>query len=366
MQTGGTSIWDQILSLLFLVIFTIYFFTDIPQRLQFYRYSRAAATRLAMLESLVNESVAKVQNYLSRLGVENAYAIVKRFLENYFVIEPVDKEPIDIIRRLDHVIRTSEEKAKKDLENILPGLGRDARNNVAVALAISSALYSVYKTLRHYYIVGRKYENWILLMQLAVILPQIVKELSAYVKAIDDIVRGVPIGDSVGPLVAYKLARLAQRVEVVEDTVVSIVEFEGRKIYVIKARGPGATVGKPGKALAKIAEELGCNIARIITVDAALKLEGESSGEVFEGSGAAIGDIGPEKIEIERIAVKCRAPLDAVIIKMSSQEAIRGITKELAEAVEKAYQRVVEIIRSRTRVGDTVVVIGVGNTVGVY
>ncbi len=365
-QLSTSSPLDQIISLIFMILLSLYFLTDIPQRLQFYRYSRAVAVRLAMLESLVNESLNKVKSYVAKLGVEDADTVIKNVVDNYFVIQPVDKEPTDIIRRLGHLIESNEFKFKTDLSRMLPKITRDTLNNIAVSLSIASALYIVYKTLRHYYLLGKKYENWILMMQLSIVLPQIIKQLTPYVRAIDGIARGIPIGDSVGPLVAYKLVGLSPRIEIVEDTVVSRVEIEGRNVYVIKARGPGATVGRPGKAVAKLVEDLGCNIARIITVDAAAKLEGEPTGEVAEGTGAAIGDPGPEKIEIERAAVKCGVPLDAVIVKMSDEEAIKPMSKEIAEAAEKAYQRVLEIIRSKTRPGDNVIVVGVGNSVGVY
>jgi len=359
-------VWDQIISLIFLVMFTLYFMTDLPQRVQIYRYSRLAASKLAMLESMVRESVSKIAGYLSKLGVENPQEIVSRFLDAYFVIQPVDIEPTDIIKRLGHLIESNERKFKNDVAKLLPNVGTHARNNVAASLAIASALNTVYKTLRHYYIVGRKYDNWLLLMQLSMILPQYLRELSPYVKAIDAFVKGIPIGDSVGPLVAFKLAGLSDRIEIVEDTVVSRVEIEGRTVYVVKAKGPGATVGRPGKAVAKLVEDLRCNVARIITVDAALKLEGEATGEVVEGTGAAIGDPGPEKIEIERAAVRCGVPLDAVIVKMSSEEAIKPMCREIAEAADRAYNLVLEIIRNRTKPGDNVIVVGVGNSVGVY
>ncbi len=366
LQAGGNSLINQIISILFFVLFTIYFLTDIPQRLQFYRYSRSAASRLAMLEALVNESIAKVRSYLSKLGIEKPHEFISEFLDNYFTIDPVDVEPTDIIRRMAHIIDTAEHKFKQDVAAKLPNMSRHTINNIAVSLSIVSALHSTYKVLRHYYLLGRKYENWVLLMQLALVLPQIVKELSPYAKAIDAITKGIPIGDSVGPLVAYKLIGLSKREVIEEDTVVSEVNIDGRRVFVIKAMGPGATVGKPGRALAKLVERLQCRVDRIITVDAALKLEGEETGEIAEGAGAAIGDKGPEKIEIERVAVKCGAPLDAVIIKMSAEEAIKPLTKKLVEACEKAYQKVLEIIRSRTKPGDTVIVIGVGNSVGVY
>ncbi len=364
MQSGGD--WNTILSALLWLVFMLYLLTDLPQKTQFMRYERGVAARLGVVEGLVKESISKVKSYLMKLGANNVDTLVGNTLENYFAIEPVSIEPIDIIKRLDHIITVNEDKFKSDLQKSMPNIGRHMLNNIAVSLAVTSALYTIYKILRHYYLIGKKYENWVLLMQLYLMLPQIVKELIPYAKAVETFAKGIPIGDSVGPMVAYRLAGLAPRIDVEEDTVYSVIEVEGRKVYVIKAKGPGATVGKPGKAVARVAEMLNYKVARIITIDAALKLEGEPTGLVAEGSGAAIGDVGPEKIEIERVAVKCGAPLDAVIVKMNNEEAIKPMSKEVAEGAEKAFQVVLEIIRNRTKPGDNVIVVGIGNTVGVY
>jgi hypothetical protein len=364
MQVGGD--WNTILSALLWLVFMLYLLTDLPQKTQFMRYERGVAARLGVVEGLVKESISKVKSYLMKLGANNVDTLVGNTLENYFAIEPVSIEPIDIIKRLDHIITVNEDKFKSDLQKSMPNIGRHMLNNIAVSLAVTSALYTIYKILRHYYLIGKKYENWVLLMQLYLMLPQIVKELIPYAKAVETFAKGIPIGDSVGPMVAYKLAGLSPRIDIEENTVYSVIEVEGRKVYVIKAKGPGATVGKPGKAVARVAEMLNYKVARIITIDAALKLEGEPTGLVAEGSGAAIGDVGPEKIEIERVAVKCGTPLDAVIVKMSNEEAIKPMSKEVAEGAEKAFQVVLEIIRNRTKPGDNVIVVGIGNTVGVY
>jgi hypothetical protein len=364
MQVGGD--WNTILSALLWLVFMLYLLTDLPQKTQFMRYERGVVARLGVVEGLVKESISKVKSYLMKLGANNVDTLVGNTLENYFAIEPVSIEPIDIIKRLDHIITVNEDKFKSDLQKSMPNIGRHMLNNIAVSLAVTSALYTIYKILRHYYLIGKKYENWVLLMQLYLMLPQIVKELIPYAKAVETFAKGIPIGDSVGPMVAYKLAGLSPRIDIEEDTVYSVIEVEGRKVYVIKAKGPGATVGKPGKAVARVAEMLNYKVARIITIDAALKLEGEPTGLVAEGSGAAIGDVGPEKIEIERVAVKCGTPLDAVIVKMSNEEAIKPMSKEVAEGAEKAFQVVLEIIRNRTKPGDNVIVVGIGNTVGVY
>lgn len=363
---GGGIDLNTILSILFWAVFILYFLTDLPQKTQFMRYERGVAARLMLVETIVRESINKVKSYLGKLGIKESDNVINNVLDNYFVIEPVSIEPTDIIKRLDHMIVNNEDKFKKDLERFMPGLSRHTLNNIAVSLAIASALFTIFKVLRHYYLLGKKYENWVLLMQLYLLLPQLVKELIPYTKAIDGVFKGIPIGDSVGPMVTFKLAGLSPRIDIEEDTVYSLVNIEGRNVYIVKAKGPGATVGRPGKGVAKIAEMLSYKVARIITIDAALKLEGEQTGTIAEGSGAAIGDPGPEKIEIERVAVKCGAPLDAVIIKMGVDEAIKPMSKEIADSIDKAYQRILDIIKTRTKPGDNLIVAGIGNSVGVY
>jgi len=50
---------------------------------------------------------------------------------------------------------------------------------------------------------------------------------------------------------------------------------------------------------------------------------------------------------------------------MGMDEAILAMNQHIYKGVENAVERVKQIIRSESHEGDTVVVIGVGNTVGV-
>ena len=50
-------------------------------------------------------------------------------------------------------------------------------------------------------------------------------------------------------------------------------------------------------------------------MDAALKLEGEELGRVSEGTGAAIGDPGPEKYAMEEAATERGIGIEAIVIK---------------------------------------------------
>ena len=85
----------------------------------------------------------------------------------------------------------------------------------------------------------------------------------------------------------------------------------------------------------------------------------------IEGVGAAIGGPPVEKYKIEQIATKLRIPLDAIVIKESFTEAITPLHQRLAQGARIAAERVRKAIRERTKRGDTVIVAGIGNTIGI-
>ncbi len=361
----GSNDWASTILVLLILGSFLLNFTDIPQKMQLWRYSSYIRKKIIQLTEIEDESKRKVIKYLSRLNVENPRRVLEGFIDNFFMISPVDIEPTDIIRRMRHLIRIRDDSIRKYVEENLPNATLVQRQNAEVLLEISSVLTLINKIVKHYFQLGLKYNNWILMMQLALELQQVVRLAKAYDDAMDSFMKGTPIGDGAGPLVAYYLKGDAEPVEISRETVYYLTEIEGRKVYVIKAKGPGSTVGWPGEAVEKIINNLGSSVSRIITVDAALKLESEKTGEVAYGVGAAIGDPGPEKIAIERAATKYGIPLDAVVIKMSNEEAINTMTKQVFEGVRKAIEIVKKIIKEKVPKDGIAVVVGIGNTVGI-
>jgi hypothetical protein len=63
--------------------------------------------------------------------------------------------------------------------------------------------------------------------------------------------------------------------------------------------------------------------------------------------------------------VKHKIPLDAIIIKESFTEAIKPLHQKLAKGAKLAAERVKQAILDRTKPGDTVIVAGIGNTIGI-
>jgi hypothetical protein len=362
----ATSDWATIAWIIISLFWILLLFTDILDRSRIIRYDRFVRVKLMYIEKLIKEAREDSERFLKELGVKDPKNVIDGFIGNNFVIEPVSIEPVDIIKRMSHLLRTRDSKIKAYVNSIMPdNIDNVKKNNFMVLLEINWILDFYYRYIRHLYLYSRKYKLWLYLIQLSMVLPVVIKELEAVRKAVEPFSKGVPVGDSAGPMVVSLLAPTSERILIEEETVYSKIDFEGRNLYLIKAEGPGGTVGRPGEALAKLVEELQGKVARIITVDAALKLEGERSGSVAEGVGAAIGDPGPEKIAMERVAAKYNIPLDAVIIKMSSREAITEMTKEIYEGVLKAAEKVKEIIRTKVSPGSNVIVVGVGNTIGV-
>ncbi|MEM2020648.1 MAG: DUF1512 domain-containing protein [Zestosphaera sp.] len=362
----GLQDWTSMLIAILILSSFVLNFTDVPQRIQFARYSSVVRRKLVELIEFEEEGRRKSVKFLKDMNFPNPKSLIDDYVDNFFVITPVEKEPTDIIKRLKHLIRMRDEAVKRYVIEKVSDVPDVSRQRIEVLLEINSMLTYINKVVKHYYNLGVKFNDWIMMMQLALQINQIARLAKAYKDAIDSFGLGAPVGDGAGALAARMLVDSSSNpVELAPETVLYETVLEGRRLYVIKAKGPGPTVGWPGEALEKFMEGHECRVSRIVTVDAALKLESEKSGEVAYGVGAAIGDIGPEKIAMERIASKCSVPLDAVVVKMSNEEAINTMTKQVYEGVVKAVEVVKRIVLSKTKEGDAVVVVGVGNTLGI-
>jgi len=100
-------------------------------------------------------------------------------------------------------------------------------------------------------------------------------------------------------------------------------------------------------------------------IDAALKLEGEDTGSTAQGFGAAIGGIGTDRFKIEAIATKHDIPIFAIVVRQSVKDAITLMKKEISDQTENVRNQVYEMITDNSNPNQTVLVIGVGNTLGV-
>jgi len=282
-----------------------------------------------------------------------------------FFIEPVNMDPSGVVRKFDHLLDVRESKFKADVARIAPEANPSQVNNLENLVEAAWALNFMFKVVRHLYLLGKKTFSIFVIFQLQAFLPLIMMEADAYQGATKAFAQGHPIGDGAGALVASRLMRGHETRKVEKDMVAAETTLEGRKVIALKAEGPGGNVGKPGDAIRKILEENNGKASMIIMVDAALKLEGEKTGEISEGIGAAIGGIGTERFKIEEEATKFGIPVYAIVIKQSIQEAVTTMKKEIAEAAEPVIETMKRLIVERTKEGELVIIAGIGNTAGI-
>jgi len=357
-------IFSQILSLIIYAFIFISIFYG--QRIQLYVMLREVEGSLYKLKYIRDEGRRIAIETIKEIGKPQTdpSARVDRFLE-YFTIAPQSLDPAGIVWKLEHILDVRDARFKDEVRLLAPAADETQANNLENTLEAAMALNYIYKVIRHYYLLGKKTLSLYIIMQIQMILPLVMREAEAYASALKAFAYGQPIGDGVGALVAAKLMHGHPIRKVAKDCVVAEVPFEGRTAYVIKAEGPGGNVGKPGDAIKAIIEENEGKIANIIMIDAALKLEGEDVGEVAEGVGAAIGGPGVDQFKIEETILKYRIPINAVIIKEDIGDAVSPMRKEIFEAAEKAIERIRQLILERTKEGDKVIIVGVGNTIGI-
>ena len=318
------------------------------------------------LENMSKDAKTLTLRMLREIGKpkDDPTARLNSLLEQ-FLISPVDMDPAGVVRKFDHLLDVRETKFKSDVARIAPEATPTQVNNLQNLVEAAWALNFMYKIVRHLYLLGKKTFSIFVIFQLQAFLPLIMQEAEAYQGATKAFAEGQPIGDGAGALVAAKLMRDREKKKVEKDMVAAETVLEGRRVIALKAEGPGGNVGKPGDAIRQILEENNGKASMIIMVDAALKLEGEKTGEISEGIGAAIGGIGTERYKIEEEATKFGIPVYAIVIKQSILEAVTAMKKEIAEAVEPVLERIKQLILERTKEGELVIVAGIGNTAGI-
>jgi hypothetical protein len=297
---------------------------------------------------------------------------INDFLE-FFTIEPVDKDPAGVLKRLEHIIDVRDTRFEMQVRQIVGDVKAAEVQNLENLLEATMAVYYIFKIVRHFLLLAKKSKSYIYIIQLQMQMSEIMRIASAYFEALRAFSEGKPIGDATGPFVVTAFAKdselsgktVKKLLDYTKDTMVYEFEFEKRHLYLIRAQGPGGTVGKPGEAIKKVVEENKGLISRIITIDAALRLEGEKTGEVAEGVGAAIGGFGVEKFKMEDAGQTYNIPLDAIIVKQTIEEAVTTLRKEISESIDKVVTRIKTAIKDRTKPGDKVIIAGIGNTIGV-
>jgi hypothetical protein len=317
------------------------------------------------IEAMVKESKKKLVKVCVEMGSpdKNPAPTVDNFME-FFVAPPVSLDPAGIMNKFETILDLSEEKFQHMTRTIAPKADDEWRSNITMTLKATLGINGIAKMVRHNLELSRKTGNLQILIMLQMSLPMIMRLVKAQYEGATAFSDGKPVGDGLGPLVTGILMNdiSEEDLEYNDELVIGEKDIKGRNIIIVRAKGPGARVGKIGKIVTAIMEEKGIN--RLITVDAAQKLEGEETGLVAEGIGVVIGGLGVDKWIIEEQMVKKNLRVDAIIVKMGPEEAMCQMTPKILESSEKALEVLNNSIL-QSEAGTKIMVLGVGNSCGI-
>ena len=359
-STGDSS--NPIMMLVWILPLILFVFYG--QRIQLIITSGDIKKKLAKLDQYRNDSRDDLIQYIKKNLTPKGDPVEKidRFFD-YFTIMPVDIDPNGIVPKIHRLVRSREDTTRKQVKSLFTEIDAMEITKIQTLLEIVTTLQLFHRIVRHLFLTAKKQNNYPLLLPLQMMLPFIMEQADALRDAIPVLQQGQPIGDGIGPLVVGEMMLDTKKQKAEFETVYGESEFKGRKLILLKAEGPYATVGRPGEATEFLVSKFKPNI--IIMIDAALKFEGEESGTIAQGFGAAIGGIGTDRFKIEEIATKYDIPVFSIVIKQSVSDAITLMKKKIADQTDNIKNQVHEMITDNTSANQSVLVIGVGNTVGV-
>ncbi|MBU4534587.1 MAG: DUF1512 domain-containing protein [Euryarchaeota archaeon] len=326
----------------------------------------SSVTRIVReLEEMVTESKKILVDTSQKKGnpSQDPQESVENFMQ-FFVIPPVNMDPAGIVKKFDQILELGEERFHEMVNIIAPDADSEIQSNIIMALKATIGLNGVAKLVRHNLELSRKTGNLQLLLSLQMNLPIILRLIKSQFESVKSFSEGKPIGDGLGPLVASLMMQGYENknLDEIDDMIMLQREFQDRNLTIIRAKGPGARIGKVGKISSMLIDKN--KIDRIISIDAAIKLEGEKTGTVAEGIGVVIGGPGMDKWFIEEKSISRGLKMDAIIVKMSPEEAISPMTKNIRDSSQKALKTLENSIK-RSPEGSRILIIGVGNSCGI-
>ena len=359
-STGDSS--NPIMMLVWILPLILFVFYG--QRIQLIITSGDIKKKLAKLDQYRNDSRDDLIQYIKKNLTPKGDPVEKidRFFD-YFTIMPVDIDPNGIVPKIHRLVRSREDTTRKQVKSLFTEIDAMEITKIQTLLEIVTTLQLFHRIVRHLFLTAKKQNNYPLILPLQMMLPFIMEQADALRDAVPVLQQGQPIGDGIGPLVVGEMMLDTKKQKAEFETVYGESEFKDRKLILLKAEGPYATVGRPGEATEFLVSKFKPNI--IIMIDAALKFEGEESGTIAQGFGAAIGGIGTDRFKIEEIATKYDIPVFSIVIKQSVNDAITLMKKKIADQTDNIKNQVHEMITDNTSANQSVLVIGVGNTVGV-
>jgi hypothetical protein len=355
-QSGG--MFDNIIWLVIFMVFMLFY-----PRLMITQMIWKLEQSAVRMENRSKKTKKTVMKKISKRPDLKLRSSVANFLETVPIM-PKNLDPYGVVPKIDHIIKQYRRRFKYFVGEVAPKMDEEEKANLIGGLSGAITMNQIAKVVRHWVELVRKTKNLQLAMVLQMQLPMIERIAKAVVDGTEALTNGWPVGDGAGPMVASLLIGKSKITKKYKEEEMILVKkrINGKKVIIMRAKGPGGRIGDLGDAVVDVVKKN--KIAKIITVDAAAKLEGERTGSIADAVGVAIGGVGVDSFVIENIAVKKKIPLDAYAIKMSQEEAIQPMLGPIALGAKNVVKRVEDNIK-KTKEKGSILVVGVGNGSGI-
>jgi hypothetical protein len=323
----------------------------------------------------------KIENHRSELiSDQDVKNFISTMLE-FFVIAPSEINRNYLFHKLQYLTAKKAERFKEKIKEFLPNIDTTSLSQISALLNTTTEIDDLFRKVRHNLIVGEKTKSYWFLLQSAAEITQTMLRAKAYRSALSTFTKTYPIGDSIGPLVVHEFIFEQKKKQGISPVSHQIfgefyaqeISYHNRTCVCMRAKGPEINIGHPGMAVKTYFEknpEFIPTISLIITIDAISRKEGERAGTVAQGLGVALGSGKSEnldKYQIENIALN-RNPsisLEAIVCRQSFEEAVSPMIEPIRNAVPIIIRKLKQIIRTQTRENDRIIIIGIGNAIGV-
>jgi hypothetical protein len=302
---------------------------------------------------------------------------------SFFVVAPSELDH-PVFDRLHYIMARREKRYHQMVRYFLPNIDEPSVMRITSLIQATTELDHHFKNVKHNLIIGKKTKSYWYLLQTAADITKTMVDARAFRSALDSLIGSDPIGDSVGPMTIETFIKEAKKEKdeplntiFDEDSnfALTTVNYYERKCFCLRAIGPSSSIGQPGYAIEKLIEGKFGNLGTekyniIITIDSIRRLEGEKSGSVAIGLGAAIGggaNTQIDKFMIESIAIKQNPiiPIEAIVCRQSLEEAVLPMNYAIKSSVPKIIRFLKEIIRLLSKKGNNLIIIGIGNALGI-
>jgi len=180
----GVDVMDLIFYAIFIFV-SMAIFTLFGQKIQIWRMLSQVRASVRKLKMMRDEGRRIAIEALEELGGAEGDVAEKvdRFIE-HFAIEPESMDPAGVVWKLERILDVREQRFLDEVRRIAPKAGDTEVHNLEGLLEAAMALNTMYKIVRHYYLLGKKTSSFFIIAQLQMLLPLLMKIARAYADAL--------------------------------------------------------------------------------------------------------------------------------------------------------------------------------------